>query len=154
MSQRLDIGTLAVCAVFLGAGTYAFVGAAAFTELGAIFPRVVAAAVVVLSLVAGGLSLLGSRDGSATATTRLPARPLLVAGSMAVWIACLPVLGFLVSGTLAFVAIAALIPGEARLAPRTLLRTTVVGAAICTVFYVGLRYGLDVPLPRGLLGML
>lgn len=154
MSRRLDVGTLVVCAVFFCAGAYALHGASAFTELGAIFPRVVALAVVVASIVVAGLSLVGSRTASTSPAGGLPAGPLLVAGAMAAWVAVLPYLGFLLSGTLAFVAIAALIPSDTLASPRSVAKTTVIGAAICGLFYGLLRYGLNVPLPRGLLGFL
>jgi heme/copper-type cytochrome/quinol oxidase subunit 4 len=72
---------------------------------------------------------------------------------MILWIAVLPKIGFVLSGILAFLAIALVIPGATASRTRTLVQTLIAAIVIVSSFYFLLRYGLNVPLPRGILGI-
>jgi hypothetical protein len=151
MSSKVDMPAVVIAAIFAGIGLYVFVSAEAFTSLGAIFPKFVAILLMALSLLAAFVGI--TRRDHLRPTRNFPIRPVLVAAVMILWIAVLPRMGFVLSGILAFLAISVVIPGTTASRPRTLVQTLIASIVIVSSFYFLLRYGLNIPLPRGILGL-
>lgn len=151
MLSKVDIPAVFISVIFAGIGFYVFVSAESFTRLGAIFPKFVAILLIALSLIAAFVGI--TRRDHLRPARIVPMRPVLIAVVMILWIAVLPKIGFVLSGIIAFLAIALVIPEATAPRTRTFVQTLIAAIVIVSSFYFLLRYGLNVPLPRGILGI-
>jgi len=145
-----DVGAAVVAVVTTAIAAAALWQAHAFSPLGSIFPRTVGIALVLSSLAV----LWRAATGRSTPSRGIPrdglARSLLLVTTMVMWIALLTPVGFVVTSTVAFLALAIVADRE----PMTLRR--LVAFALTAVVVVGLfdlvfERALNVNLPRGLL---
>lgn len=113
-----------------------------------VFPRTIAVALIVLSLVLIVQWLLGRQSQSEPPSAGSTPRRVALVVSMLAATAAMPWIGFLVSGVLAFAAVLVI----AMYDPWTRFRTIVypvVGLVIVGGFYLLFREVLQVPLPVG-----
>lgn len=147
--RTFDRGTVGFGLAFVALGLFMVVGARAMTPLGAVFPRtigwamIVIAAILVVTTVLRGLPPRRYEPGS---TLR---RSALVA-IMAAWVVLLPTLGFFATSGLAFAGLLVV----ANYDGWTLRRVVLYGGAavaLLTGFYFLFVELLHVPAPGGLL---
>lgn len=142
-----------ICAVgFLALGLYIFWGSRGMSAVGSIFPTTISAGLVVFSL---GLIAAILFRRAAPAMERAEgsggnARRLGLAFVMAVWVLLVPVIGFLISSLVAFVAIMVLADHD-RPGPRTWVIWGASGIAIVFAFWWIMSDVLLLRMPSGVL---
>lgn len=144
------IANVASATVFAVLGAYVLLESGSMQWLGAVTPRLVGAGLIVLSVLLGGLAIIGPPEGS-TQHTGSPLRKsqALFVSILAAWIAALPYLGFVSSSFIGFVAISFSTPRIAAWTPASAIMQ-VLGAAIATLgAWALLALVLDIPLPVG-----
>jgi len=120
-----------------------------FSPLGAVFPRTIAAAMIVLCAVYVAVALLRPIDiekpqpGSA-------GRRIALAISMLAWVLLLEPAGFLLTSIVCFAAIL-VIANYDRWTPRLAVGYTAVGVLVLGTLYGVFSYVLQVPFPKGVL---
>jgi len=148
-SRRRDIPGIVGAAAFIVVGVLAFWGARDFSRLGAVFPRAIAAAMVLFAAVYIAMALLRPQAGTAKAAGSHWRRGALMAVLLA-WSFLLDHVGFLATSVIAYAAIL-VIANYDRWTPRLAVVHSIVGAIVAGGLYAIFFYVLQVPLPRGLL---
>jgi putative tricarboxylic transport membrane protein len=147
--RQRDISGIAGAAVFIVVGILAFWGARDFSPLGAVFPRTIAAAMVLFAVVYIAMALLRPQAAAERQAGSNWRRAALMAVLLA-WSFLLDRVGFLATSVPAYAAIL-IIANYDRWTPRLALAYTAVGAIVASGLYAIFFYLLQVPLPRGLL---
>lgn len=147
--MRRDLPGVAGSILFLLTGTLALVYSGDFSALGAVFPRTVAAVMIVLSAVYVAVALRRPRTQAPHARGSASRRISLMA-AMLLWAVLLDRIGFLTSSVAAFAALL-VIANYDRWTPRKAVIYAAVGIAIIGGLYAIFRFGLQVPLPPGML---
>lgn len=138
---------IAGAAFFIAAGALALWHSREFSALGAVFPRTMAALMIVLSIAYIATTLLRPRG----AEPQPPGSAWRRGGLMVVflaWSLLLEPLGFLTSSIAAFAAIL-VIANYDRWTPRTVVAYGLAGAVVLGGLYAIFRYVLQVPMPTG-----
>lgn len=137
----------AACAIVLGA--LALWHSREFSPLGSVFPRTMAVLMITLSVAYIAMTLLRPR-----VTEPQPAGSAWRRGALMVvfvaWSLLLDKVGFLATSIVAFVAIL-VIANYDRWTPRMAVTYGLVGAAVLGGLYAIFRFGLQVPMPQGIL---
>jgi len=145
---RRDTGGMVVAAIFIFVGGLAVWDSLDYTDADSfVFPRTIAAAMIVFSLALIGWNLARPVAPEPAAPGSTPRRVGLVVAMLAVALS-MPYTGFLIAGLGAFAAITALAMYDPWTRGRLLLYP-LVGAAIVFGFYVLFTKVLLVPLPVG-----
>jgi hypothetical protein len=146
---KRDLPGIAGSAILVAIAAAAFYFAKDFTALGSVFPRTVA---VLMILFAGAYIVLALvRPGPPKPQER--GSPFRRAGLFAVmlaWSLLLQSVGFLTTSIVAFTAIL-LITNYDRWTPRRAVGYAAAGALLLGGLYAVFRFGLQVPLPPGIL---
>ncbi len=131
-------------------GVVVLIGAREYSDLGALLPKIIGIGLIFLSVLLIALELLrpGQQRDFDVQGGSLARRAGLVA-LMIVWVALLPVLGFLPISILAFMLIAFAVPAEHRWTPKRLFAHGLGAVVLIVVFWAVLLYVLYVPLPAG-----
>ena len=148
-TARPDLPSILAAAVFAAIGALAIFYASEFTPLGSVFPRTIAAAMIVLCMVYIAVALVRPRSPEAQPAGSTPRR-LLLAITMLAWALLLEPLGFLSTSIICYAAILVTANYD-RWTPRRALLYTAVGIAVMGVLYGTFRYALQVPFPTGIL---
>lgn len=135
---------------FAGVGGYAVSGSLAMTPLGAIFPRTIGLVLIGLSILQavrclagrGGASLL--EEGQTGGST---ARRVALGVVMLIWALAFPVVGFIVTGLAAVVALMVIAEFD-RLTAQALVLRIAMAALLVAVFYGLMTRVLFIPMPR------
>jgi hypothetical protein len=148
-----DLPGMVLAVLFIGVGAWVLLEARDLSALGSVFPRTIAVALILLSLLLIGQNLrrpraVQAQSGPAGAGST-PRRLALVA-VMAGWSVLLPAIGFFVSSIAAFIALL-LIAEYERWTARRMIAYGAIALLVVAAFYVLLRDVLLIPLPRGLL---
>ncbi|TVQ29756.1 MAG: tripartite tricarboxylate transporter TctB family protein [Geminicoccaceae bacterium] len=137
-------------ALFLGLGLFVLAEAEGFSRRGAMLPLVVG-----YGMVGGALVLLAQAwlrrarpDDDERNDGSLPRRWALIL-TLVAWVGLMPYLGFIVSGTLGFLAAALIVPREERWTARAVVLHALVGLAASLAVYALFAGFLNVPLPKG-----
>lgn len=143
-------GAIAFAAGFCLLGIWALYETREISELGAVFPKTVAGAMIVFSIAYIGYELLRpSLERALTQPESTPRRILLVVVMLG-WVALMPVVGFIASSAVAFALIIIVANydtwGRSRILAYSITAVGVVGG-----FYALFVYALKVPLPEGAL---
>ena len=146
---RRDVSGIAASAVFIVLGVLAIWGARDFTPLGSVFPRTIAAAMIVFAVVYIAMALLRPKAPAALAAGSNWRRGALIVVLLA-WAFLFEKLGFLATSVCAYAAIL-VIANYDRWTPRLAVVYTVVGAMVLGGLYAIFYSVLQVPLPKGLL---
>lgn len=146
---RRDVRGIAGSAVFIVVGVLAIWHSSEFSPLGSVFPRTIAAAMIVLAAVYIAMALLRPQAPEAMAAGSNWRRGALIVVLLA-WAFLLETIGFLSTSVLAYAAIL-VIANYDRWTPRLALAYTAVGAVVLGGLYTVFHYLLQVPLPRGML---
>lgn len=146
---RRDVSGIAASAVFIVLGVLAIWGARDFTPLGSVFPRTIAAAMIVFAVVYIAMALLRPQAPAAPAAGSNWRRGALIVVLLA-WSFLFEKLGFLATSVCAYAAIL-VIANYDRWTPRLAVVYTVVGAMVLGGLYAIFYSVLQVPLPKGLL---
>lgn len=146
---RRDVRGIAGSAVFIVVGVLAIWHSSEFSPLGSVFPRTIAATMIVLAAVYIAMALLRPQAPEAMAAGSNWRRSALIVVLLA-WAFLLETIGFLSTSVLAYAAIL-VIANYDRWTPRLALAYTAVGAAVLGGLYAVFHYLLQVPLPRGML---
>lgn len=146
---RRDVRGIAGSAVFIVVGVLAIWHSSEFSPLGSVFPRTIAAAMIVLAAVYIAMALLRPQAPEAMAAGSNWRRSALIVVLLA-WAFLLETIGFLSTSVLAYAAIL-VIANYDRWTPRLALAYTAVGAVVLGGLYTVFHYLLQVPLPRGML---
>ncbi|OQM76750.1 tripartite tricarboxylate transporter permease [Manganibacter manganicus] len=151
-----DIAAVAFAAGFLVLGLGIWMGASEMSMLGSVFPRTIAVALGIFSLllivqnIQRPVGLAGPADRIVLALDMGGNRRLLLGAVMLLWVFLVPMIGFLVTSIAAFITITAIANYD-----RPPLSTWVVwiaaGAAICTGFWWLMANILLLRMPDGLL---
>lgn len=151
MNQRpvRDLPGIIGSALFILVGIAALYYSRDFTKLGAVFPRTMGSAMIVFAIAYIALALLRPAPPAAVEQGSWTRRILLVVAMLA-WALLLNEIGFLTSSVLCF-AVILLIANYDRWTLRMALTYLVVGAIVLGGVYSVFRFGLQVPLPTGLL---
>lgn len=147
--MRRDLPGIAGSLLFMAIGTLALVYSGDFSTLGAVFPRTVATAMIVLSAIYVAVALRRPRTPEPRARGSASRRISLIV-AMLLWSVLLDRLGFLTSSIAAFAALLA-IANYDRWTPRKAVIYAAVGIAVIGGLYAIFRFGLRVPLPSGML---
>ena len=146
---RRDVSGIAASAVFIVLGVLAIWGARDSTPLGSVFPRTIAAAMIVFAVVYIAMALLRPKAPAALAAGSNWRRGALIVVLLA-WAFLFEKLGFLATSVCAYAAIL-VIANYDRWTPRLAVVYTVVGAMVLGGLYAIFYSVLQVPLPKGLL---
>jgi hypothetical protein len=146
---RRDIPGIAGSAVFIIVGSLAIWGSREFSALGSVFPRTIAAAMIVCAAVYIAMALLRPQAPAATPAGSRWRRGALIAVLLA-WSFLFERVGFLATSVFAYAAIL-VIANYDRWTPRLAITYTVAGALVLGVLYGIFHFVLQVPLPQGLL---
>ena len=146
---RRDIRGIVGCVVLIVAGALALTYSREFSALGAVFPRTVAAAMILLSVVYIAVAVMRPAAPRAQQEGSVWRRLALVA-VMVAWAVLLETVGFLTTSIVAYAALL-VIANYDRWTPRTAVAYVGVGAAVLGGLYAIFRFGLQVPLPPGAL---
>lgn len=151
--KRRDIPSMGFAAAFVALGAAIWMGASGMSMLGSVFPRTIAAALVLFSL----LLILQNLRRPAGPSGREPlaldsggTRRLLLGAVMLAWVLLMPEIGFLVSSLIAFATIT-MIADYDRPPLRTWILWLAAGAAICIGFWWLMANVLLLRMPVGLL---
>lgn len=151
MSERHgpDVGGIVGCAIAIVTGLLAWYYAGDFSAMGAVFPRTVAATMVLLAGVYIAVALL--RPGARTRPEPGSVwRRVALVVVMAAWSLLLEKVGFLATSVACYAAIL-VIANYDRWTPRMAVVYTLAGAAVLGGLYAIFRFVLLVPLPPGAL---
>lgn len=146
---RIDIRGIIGAVVFVIAGVLAIYYSSDFSPLGSVFPRTIAAAMIVLSVVYIIVALLGGGAPEPSQAGSAPRRILLALALLA-WALLLEPLGFLSTSIICYAAVL-VIANYDRWTPRRALVYTAVGVVVLGGLYGTFRFVLQVPFPSGIL---
>jgi len=148
-APRRDVRGILGAAVAIAAGALAWYHAKEFSAMGSVFPRTVAAAMMIFAIVYIVVSVL--RPSASAAPSRGSAwRRVALVAVLAAWSVLLEKVGFLATSIVCFTAIL-VIANYDRWTPRSAATYAVAGAAVVGGLYAVFRFMLQVPLPEGLL---
>jgi len=145
---KRDVRGIVGCAIAVAGGALAYYHAKEFTPLGSVFPRTVAAAMMIFAAVYIAIALLRPGVQPAQPAGSVWRRVALVV-VLAAWSIFLEMVGFLTTSVAAYAAIL-VIANYDRWTPRMAAVYTVASAAVLGGLYAVFRYGLQVPLPEGI----
>lgn len=148
-SPGRDIPGIAGSVFFMLLGGAAIWGAREFSPLGSVFPRTMAAAMILFSAVYIAMALLRPRTHAPATAGSNWRRGALIAALLG-WSFFFERLGFLATSVIAYAAIL-VIANYDRWTPRLAMIYTAVGALVLGGLYAIFSYVLQVPLPQGLL---
>ena len=146
-ASRVDIGPVIGCIVLIVVGLAAIYWSNDFSTLGAVFPRVVAGMMVLLSC----LYLVMAWTRPMPRRTHEPGsgmRRFGVMAAMLAWAFLLAPLGYLLSGVLAFAALL-VISHFGRWTLRLVILYGLSGLVVLGSLYSIFKFALQVPLPAG-----
>lgn len=146
---RRDVPGIVGSAIFIVVGALALYHSREFSALGAVFPRTIAIVMMLLSAVYIAVSLLRPKAPAAQPAGSAWRRVALVA-VMLLWAVLLDRIGFLATSVAAF-AVLLVIANYDRWTPRMALVYAAVAAVVIGGLYAVFRFGLQVPLPQGVL---
>ena len=151
MSDRpgRDVRGIAGCVFAIVCSALAWYYAKDFSAMGAVFPRTVAAAMMLFAAVYIAVSLLRPSARAAPQPGSVWRRAALVA-VMAAWSILLEKVGFLSTSVACYAAIL-VIANYDRWTPRMAVTYAAVGGAVLGGLYAIFRFVLLVPLPEGIL---
>lgn len=154
-----DLPGTMVAAGFLLLGVFLITRTTEMTPLGSVFPIAISGAMIVFSALLVIRNVMLGIRGEAPARNALSeetagaggstARRVLFLVAMSLWIALLPVLGFMAASVLGFFAIMAVATHE-RLTAKELAILVAISLAILAGFYLLMAEVLLIPMPRGL----
>ncbi len=150
MSERAkrDVRGIVGCALAIVGGALAFYHAKEFTPLGSVFPRTIAAAMMIFAAVYIAVALI--RPGEQPAQPRgSPWRRAALVAVMAAWSIFLEEVGFLTTSVAAYAAIL-VIANYDRWTPRRAVVYVAASAIVLGGLYAIFRFVLQVPLPEGI----
>lgn len=153
--RSFDVGGMIGAVVFILLGAWVLLESSTMSAMGSIFPRTIATAMIVLSLMLIGLNLAGrykagvSLEGTAPTGEESTPRRLFLVGIMLAWVLLMPVIGFLVSSIVAFLAIMVVANYDGWTARRTVVYA-VAAFLIVVAFYWLMVDVLLIPVPDGL----
>ncbi|MBX3671557.1 MAG: tripartite tricarboxylate transporter TctB family protein [Burkholderiales bacterium] len=149
MNERrgIDIPGIAGSVIAIVAAGLAWYHAGAFSAMGAVFPRTVAAVMLIAAAAYIAVAILrpAARQPAGAASTW---RRIALVVVLALWSAFLEQVGFLTTSLACFAAIL-VIANYDRWTPRTAALYSLAGAAIVGGLYATFRFALQVPLPAG-----
>lgn len=148
-SPQRDLPGIAGSAVFIVVGILAIWGSRDFTPLGSVFPRTMAAVMIVFATAYIVMALLRHAKPAAAQPGSAPRRLALVVVLIA-WAFLLEPVGFLTTSVCAYCALLA-IANYDRWTPRVVVTYGAVGALVLGGLYSIFFFALEVPLPQGLL---
>lgn len=148
-APTLDIRGIIGAVVFIVVGALAIYYSGDFSPLGSVFPRTIAAAMIVLSAVYIVVALL-KREVPEKQQPGSAVRRVLLAGSMLAWAFLIEPLGFLSTSILCYAALL-VIANYDRWTPVRALIYAAVGFVVLGALYGTFRFALQVPFPSGLL---
>ena len=148
-NKAYDLRGIIGAAIFIVVGVLAIYYSGEFSPLGSVFPRTIAAAMILLSVVYIVTALLW-REAPKTPPPSSNVRRILLAIVMLAWALLLEPLGFLSTSVLCYAAVL-VIANYDRWTPRSLLIYTAVGMGILGGLYGTFRFALQVPFPTGIL---
>ncbi|MBK6981600.1 MAG: tripartite tricarboxylate transporter TctB family protein [Betaproteobacteria bacterium] len=143
-----DVRGIVGSVLAIAGGALAFYHAKEFTPLGSVFPRTIAAAMMIFAAVYIATALLrpGEQPPQPTGSTW---RRVALVVVLALWSVFLEKLGFLTSSVAAYAAIL-VIANYDQWTPRRALGYALAGAAVLGGLYSIFRFVLQVPLPEGI----
>ncbi len=151
-----DLATPVMCLVFAAIGGIVIWDTTTYTDADSyVFPRTIAIAMILLSAVCIGQWMLGFRGGDANAPNPIDQgvmRRVALAAAMLGAGLLMPMLGFLLTGVIVFAAIL-LAAMHDPWTPFRAIVYPVAGVALICGFYFVFANGLQVPLPKGTLGL-
>jgi hypothetical protein len=146
---RRDVRGIAGAAVAIAVGALAWYHAKEFSAMGAVFPRTVAAAMMIFAIVYIAVSILRP-SAPATPPKGSTWRRVALVAVLVAWSVLLERVGFLATSIACFAAIL-VIANYDRWTPRSAATYAVAGAAVVGGLYAIFRFVLQVPLPAGIL---
>jgi len=147
--RRRDWRGIAGSLAAIAGGALAWHYAADFSAMGAVFPRTVAAAMILLALVYIAVAILRPAAPAAPKPGSTWRRIALVV-VLAAWSALLERVGFLSTSVVCY-ALILVITNYDRWTPRRAVGYAAAGALVLGGLYTVFRFALQVPLPEGLL---
>ncbi|MFZ5555856.1 MAG: tripartite tricarboxylate transporter TctB family protein [Pseudomonadota bacterium] len=148
-SARRDVPGMVGSAIFIVVGAIALYYSRDFSALGAVFPRTIAVSMMVLSAVYIAVSILRPKAPAPQPRASSLRRIALVV-VMLLWATYLEPVGFLTASVAAFAALL-VIANYDRWTPHMAVIYTAVAAVVIGGLYAIFRFGLQVPLPQGIL---
>ena len=148
-ARKFDIRGTIGAVVFIVIGALAIYYSGEFSRLGSVFPRTIAAAMIVLSAVYILVALL-QREEPEAPQPGSAIRRILLAVTLLAWAFLLEPLGFLSTSIICY-AVVLVIANYDRWTPRRALIYTAVGIAVLGCLYGTFRFALQVPFPAGIL---
>jgi putative tricarboxylic transport membrane protein len=149
MSARRDLRGIAGAAAFIVVGALAIGYSSEFSPLGSVFPRTIAALMIVLSAVYIVVATL--RPAAPPPPERgSTVRRVLLASTLLAWALLLKPVGFLTTSVACY-AIVLVITNYDRWTPRRIILYAASGIAVVGGLYAIFAYLLQVPFPQGLL---
>lgn len=148
-NNAYDLRGIIGAALFIVVGALAIYYSGEFSPLGSVFPRTIAAAMILLSVMYIVTALLW-RKAPETPAPSSNIRRILLAIAMLAWALLLEPLGFLSTSVLCYAAIL-VVANYDRWTPRSALTYTAVGICILGGLYGIFRFVLQVPFPSGIL---
>ena len=146
---RRDLPGIAGAAAFILVGALALYHSLEFSPLGAVFPRAMSAAMILLSTVYIVVAVARPRAPS-PAEAGSAWRRIALAVTLLAWALLFDWIGFLTTSAFAFAALL-VIANYDRWTPRMAVAYVLFGVLMLGGLYAVFRYALQVPLPAGIL---
>jgi hypothetical protein len=146
--SKRDLRGIIASTAFAAIGGLAIYHSQEFSPLGAVFPRTIAAAMIVLCAVYIAVALLRPIDVEKPGPGSAPRR-IALAITMLGWALLLEPLGFLLTSIVCFAA-TLVIANYDRWTPRLAVTYTGVGIMVLGTLYGVFSYVLQVPFPKGI----
>lgn len=147
---RRDYGGMAFAAAFILLGVWALLETREMSSLAAVFPRTIASAMIVFAIGYIVLAVLRPLLARPSRPFESTPRRVLLGILLLAWILLMPVLGFVTTSLIAFIALTAVANYHAW-TPFRLIVYPVTAVCVVAGFYALFAYALKVPLPQGLL---
>ena len=148
-TPKVDARGVIGAAVFIVVGALAIYYSGEFSPLGSVFPRTIAAAMIVFAAVYIVTALL-RKHAMEPQPRGSVARRSLLAVTMLAWVLLIEPLGFLSTSIICYAAVL-VIANYDRWTARSTVAYAAVGAAVLGGLYGTFRFALQVPFPSGLL---
>lgn len=148
-SRRRDTSGIIGCILAIAVGAVAIWHAKEFSPLGAVFPRTIAALMIVFAAVYIVVAVLRPVQPTAHAKGSIGRRAALAIVMLA-WSFLMEPVGFLATSVASYAAIL-VIANYDRWTPRMAVIYAIAGSVVLGALYATFRFGLQVPLPEGML---
>ena len=153
LSQKRDMPGTVIALLLIVICAWALGQTPAMTPMGSVFPTTIASVLLVFAILFVGINILrksGPKTSDPASNTESTPRRIGLVVAMGIWIAAIPLIGFLAAGLLAFFALIA-ISNYDGLPARSIILHLLSGGIIVSAMYFLMAEILLIRMPQGIL---